>query len=121
MATKLVAGLEKLDYFERLRQLRLTTLETRFLRADLIETFKIFKGFVNVDPSTFFTLSDRVSRGHSLKLYKYQASLDIRKYSFSHRVVNEWNDLPSSIIESSSVNSFKGGLDLYLKDVRGLR
>ena len=91
------------------------------MRADLIETFKIFKGFVNVDPSTFFTLSDRISRGHSIKLYKNQASLDIRKYSFSHRVVNEWNDLPSSIIESSSVNSFKGSLDLYLKDVRGLR
>ena len=118
-ATKLMEGFKNLSYPERLRQLHLTTLETRFLRADLIEVFKIFKGFDRVDPNAFFTLNDRVSRGHDLKLYKNQATLDIRKYSFSQRVVNEWNRLPSCVVDSNSVNSFKGGLDRYLKDIRG--
>ena len=41
------------SYEERLRCLNLTTLDTRRLRGDLIEVFKILKGFENVDPLTF--------------------------------------------------------------------
>ena len=37
----MVEGLEGYSYSDRLRILGLTTLETRFLRADLIEVFKI--------------------------------------------------------------------------------
>ena len=48
-ATKMVEGLEGYSYSDRLRILGLTTLETRFLRADLIEVFKILKGFENVE------------------------------------------------------------------------
>ena len=33
---------------------RLLTLERRFLRADLIEVFKILGGFENLDPDRFF-------------------------------------------------------------------
>ena len=42
----MIEGLESLGYLERLRILNLTTLETRFLRADLIEVYKIFKGLI---------------------------------------------------------------------------
>ena len=111
-------GLKDLDYIERLRRLHLTTIETRFSRADLIEIFKTFKGFYGVDPKAFFILSDLVYRGHDLKLYKNQTTLDIRKYSFSQRVVNEWNRLLSCVVDSNSVNNFKGGLNRYLKDIR---
>ena len=37
-------GLEGYSYEDRLRILGLTTLETRFLRADLIEVLKILRG-----------------------------------------------------------------------------
>ena len=43
-ATKMIEGIEGLGYLERLSILYLTTLETRFLRADLIEVYRIFKG-----------------------------------------------------------------------------
>ena len=49
-ATRMVEGLEGYSYEDRLRILGLTTLETRFLRADLIEVFKILRGFENLDP-----------------------------------------------------------------------
>jgi len=45
-ATKLVSGIEKLTYEERLDLLGLTTLEERRLRRDMIEVFKILKGFM---------------------------------------------------------------------------
>ena len=58
-------GLEGYSYSDRLRILGLTTLETRFLRADLIEVFKILKGFENVDPGKFFqVVGDDGRRGH---------------------------------------------------------
>ena len=47
-----------------LRILGLLTLETRFLRADLIEVFKILRGFENLDPERFFqVIRDGARRG----------------------------------------------------------
>ena len=37
-----------------MRILGLLALETRFLRADLIEVFKILRCFENLDPDRFF-------------------------------------------------------------------
>ena len=48
---------ESLSYYDRLSKLGLTTLETRRLCGDIIEVFKIFKGFENVSYNTYFTLS----------------------------------------------------------------
>ena len=40
--------------------------------------------------------------------------LDMRKYSFSQRVLNEWNKLPNDCVNASSVNMFKHRIDRYL-------
>ena len=53
-ATKMMEGLEGLGYLERLKILNLTTLETRFLRADLIEVYTMFKGLDKLDLGRFF-------------------------------------------------------------------
>ena len=50
----MVKGLEDYSYEDRLRIMGLTTIETRFLRADLVEVFKILRGFENVNPERFF-------------------------------------------------------------------
>ena len=42
-ATKMVYDFNDLTYEQRLRRLNITTLETRRLRGDLIEVFKIVK------------------------------------------------------------------------------
>ena len=46
-ATKLITGLRDLSYEERLKACGLTTLETRRLRGDQIEVFKILNGHTN--------------------------------------------------------------------------
>ena len=38
----------------------------------------------------------------------------MRKYSFSQRVINEWNKLPNDCVNASSVNMFKNRIDRYL-------
>ena len=52
----------------------------------------------------FFSLNkDSRTGGHEVELVKDQCRLDIRKYSFSHRTVNEWNKLSTDCITASSV------------------
>ena len=41
--------------------------------------------------------------------------MDIRKYSFSQRTVNEWNKLSTDCINASSVNMFKNKLNTYIR------
>ena len=53
-ATKLIPGLRYLRYEERLKECELTTLETRRLRGDQIEVFKILNGYENIDSNIFF-------------------------------------------------------------------
>ena len=50
----MIEGLEGYSYLDRLSILGLTTLEMRFVRADLIEVYKIFNGLDSLDPGRFF-------------------------------------------------------------------
>ena len=114
-ATKLISECSKLSYEERLKFTGLPTLEARRNRGDLIEVFKMLKGFSKVDYKHYFQLVDNsITRGNKYKLAKSRSRLDIRKYFFSQRVVNEWNKLPDSVVEAESVNSFKNKYDSYV-------
>ena len=52
-ATKLIPGLRDLSYEERLKECGLTSLETRRLRGDQIEVFKILNCHENIEPNIF--------------------------------------------------------------------
>ena len=58
------------------------------------------------------------TRGHPYKIHKLHSRLHIRKYSFTQRIVNDWNRLPGSAVMSASVNQFKGHIviDKYLRN-----
>ena len=104
-----------LSYESHLLQCGLTTLETRRLRGDQIEVFKIVNGYEDVDRNMFFKLKEGSrTRGHKAALVKEQCRLDMRKYSFSQKVINEWNKLPNDCVNASSVNMFKNRIDRYL-------
>ena len=38
---------------------------------------------------------------------------DLRKYSFSTRIVNTWNGLPESVIAAETTNCFKNRIDKF--------
>ena len=70
-------------------------LETRRIRGDQIEVFKIMHGYEGLDKNMFFRLkTGNKVRGHNWALAKEHFKLDIRKYAFSQLTVNEWNKLP---------------------------
>jgi hypothetical protein len=113
----MVRGLGQKTYSERLQALGLW-LEQRRLRGHLIETYKLLHGKENIDAQQFFQLALQSGRrGHSMKLFKQQCRLEMRKNFFSQRVVNSWNALPSSIVSAKSVNSLKTLLDHHWTDM----
>ena len=99
---------------ERLKECGLTNLETRRLREDQIEVFKILSWYENIDRNVFLTEDSR-TRGNDVKLVKDQCRLDIKKYSFSQRAINEWNKLSTYCVNASSMNMFKNKVDTYLR------
>jgi len=49
------------------------------------------------------------TRGHTTKIYKPWCHLDLRRSFFSYRVIDRWNELPQSVIDSGTINTFKNG------------
>ena len=96
-ATRLIPEIKNLPYESRLRILGLTIIALRRVRGDMIQVFKFLSGSIALTSCNFLQVSDnnQVTRGHSLKLVKEFSRTDIgRRFSFSQRVVNEWNSLP---------------------------
>ena len=50
-----------------------------------------------------------------MSLVEDQCILDIRKYSFSQRTLNEWNILSVHCVNASSVNMFKNNIEKYIR------
>ncbi len=60
------------------------------MRGDLIEVFKTFKGFVNVDVNDYFTLAQsRITRGNGCKTASKRFSCQVKKKKKKiNRIVN---------------------------------
>ena len=67
----MIPELRDLSYESRLLQCGLTTLETRRVRGDRTEVFKIVNGYEDVDRKVFFKLKEGSrNRGHKAALVK---------------------------------------------------
>jgi len=106
-ATKLVIGMQGLQYNEKLKQLGLMQLERQRVRSDLIETFKTINGEYDLNRYLFFQLEEGGRKGHGQKLFTRRFRLDIRKCAFCNRVVDNWNSLSASCINCNTINTFK--------------
>ncbi len=113
--TKIIPRLRCKPYEERLQELNLFSLSKCRMKGDLIEVFKMFKGYVNVDVNDYFTLAQSAAtRGNGYKMASKRFSSQEAKHFFFNRVVNAWKSLPASVVERESVATFKNRLDKHL-------
>ena len=94
--------------------LNLPTLAFRRKRGDMIEVYKILMG--KYDPTLTSILHRNINsttRGNPLKLCTYRPKYDLCKYNFMVGVISLWNSLPTHVITSVSVDSFKNRLDKF--------
>jgi len=98
--------MKELNYNDTLKQLGLQRLEGRRMRRDLIETFKIVNRKYD-NPELFFQLYEGDRRGHDHKLFKKRFRLNVRKYAFSNRVIDNWNLLSANCVNCITINTFK--------------
>lgn len=115
-ATKLIPSLRNKGYQRRLQELGLFTLETRRLRGQLIETFKILKGIDNIDYRNLFTLNTNPTRNNGLKLELKRFRTSICGNYFTYKICNIWNDLPDAVVNSTTVEEFKTKIDVVLQN-----
>ena len=66
-ATKLIPSLSRIPYSDRLEMLNLPSLLYRRTRMDLIMTYKILHGLIDVDKDYFFTINTNPTRSNGLK------------------------------------------------------
>ena len=118
-ATKLVINFRKMPYKDRLMHLNLPTLKYRRLRGDMIEVFKIMHNIYDSEVSPnlrYYPKSN--TRGNKYKLLNHTFHYELRKYSFSARIVNIWNSLPNTVVEVDTVCLFKAHLDVDVDVVK---
>ena len=110
-ATRQIHMLRHLSYEKRLKHLNLPSLAYRRHRADMIQIYKIMHGLDELDLAHFFDHpTDNRTRGHRYKIGEKKVYSKLRHGLFLQRCINEWNNLSSVVVESTSLNSFKSNL-----------
>ena len=105
-AIRMVSGLRGRSYEERLVELGMLSLSQRHTQFDLVQTYKIIRGFDDVPPVT--------STSDPLNIVPKLVRNEIRRNFFSNRVVTRWNKVPSDIKRLNSVDSFKSNIKALL-------
>ena len=109
---------KNMEYNQRLRKLNMPTLKYRKAKGDMIEVFKILNGIYDTHATIgMMELNTQaITRGQNKKLKKQSCRLrNVRKYSFTSRVVDIWNSLSEEIIVAKTVKEFEIGLDNHWK------
>ena len=118
--TSKVKNLSDLHYWERLKILKLMSLQRRRERYSIIHIFKILNDLTPNELQLHFYVSDR--RGYKVKLPpipKQSKQKHLSKYysSFTIRASKLWNHLPAEITVIQSMDKFKSSLGSYLDTI----
>ena len=101
-----------MEYPDRLKKLKMPTLKDRRFRGDMIQTFKIITGiYDNEVTEDIFDLDPNTRTRQKIK--KKFCKINLRKFSFTNKIVDLWNTLPQSVIDAKDVRQFEIRLDKY--------
>ena len=101
------------------------SLEKRRSLADVTFLYKVLNGNIDIEINScinkiidFHSEADRFSlrAKDALTLKKKYARTNVLKYSFFHRITDQWNQLPLDIRVSDNVNIFKSRVRKFCSD-----
>ena len=114
--TNLINGCTYLPYHQRLSNLSLQSLHQRRIIADLSTLHSLVSGRFNITLSPHLLyIPPSVTRGHNLKIVTPLVHYSSSKQNFLSRTTSLWNDLPLSLIDSTSA-SFRRRLSKHIHD-----
>ena len=108
--TKRLSGMEELQYSDRLKLLGTESLEKRRLKSDLCMYYKIIYELVDLPVDDFFCFRTGITRNNGLCLNMNSFRSNAERYYFKNRCIRAWNMLPFSVVNSTSLFTFKRGL-----------
>ena len=85
------------------------TTYIRYMNLDvgsdlMAPTSAIAYSLYNIDRNIILKIKTcKRTKGYDLTLVKGQSRLAVRKYSFSHGIINQWNKLSANCVHSSTV------------------
>jgi hypothetical protein len=73
--------------------------------------YKIQNNFIDIDQNQYLTSNDRRTRGQH-EFYQERITNDVYSYrnSFSPRPIRDWNQLPTNITTTNTVEGFRAAL-----------
>jgi len=110
-ATRIPLSIRGKCYEERLSRMGLTSLERRRTRGDVIQLFKLMRGFDRVKwRGGLLWAPHREVKRPQLRREIVRACLP-RYHFFTNRIASSWNSLPDSVAMAPSVNELKARFD----------
>ena len=110
----MIPEIRSLSYNQRIKDLDLISLVQIRLRGQLIEVFKYLNGFTTASARGLFNydLNDR-TRNNGTKLIAKHFNTSVAQLFYPIKIVTTWNALPSEVVSTTTVNSFKNHLDKH--------
>ena len=90
-------------------------LQYRSASPDISLISLIMHSIDNIRYQDLFEINRSITRGHEYKIHKQFCRTNSRKFTFSRRIIIDWNSLPSSVAHSKDVNRFKLGIDKFFE------
>ena len=107
---KRLQGLSNLSYSDRLCHLELFSLESTYIEADLISTYKIVHNLIGVllnDIGLSLFKNKTRSAGHKFEHKMHHSKIIVSKYM--HKLL--WNSLPDRLITANKLSTFINQFD----------
>ena len=118
--TRRVYGCQSMNYWDRLKHLKLPSLQRRRERYIIINAWKILNGKIPNDVEMKFYTSDRLGLRAKVPPVSKNCPSSVQSLyenSFSVKAAKLWNLLPKSINTIKELSSFKAALGQFLEKV----
>ncbi|XP_063679248.1 uncharacterized protein LOC134814875 [Bolinopsis microptera] len=116
--TRRISGCQNLDYWERLQNLNLLSLQRRRERYIIIHTWKMMNGLAPNDINMQFKESSRHGVKATVPAFNKKAQCSISTHyenSFGVKAAKLWNLLPKEVNTIQVLETFKSSLAKFLK------